>query len=260
MGSLACDSVVRDWSKCSPRDPCLNGYVCSDASTCVLAPDGGRADVAPADASGREVAVGFEVASGREVAAGDVVDGAADAPVDAPADAPQFDAEPDATVDTRPVDGLGSCGVDRDCPASAPMCLNFRCAKCAGNSDCSGRGDGGAGASVCEPTSGKCVACVKSSECTADPTKPVCVANQCAACSFAASECEIKNSAAPVCQTTSGKCVGCVATSDCVGDADGGVDGGADGGVLGGFCNTTTNQCVGCLGSRDCTDPSKPIC
>jgi hypothetical protein len=104
------------------------------------------------------------------------------------------------------------------------------------------------------------VACVKSSECTADPTKPVCVANQCAACSFAASECEIKNSAAPVCQTTSGKCVGCVETSDCVGDADGGVDGGADGGVVAGFCNTTTNQCVGCLSSRDCSDPSKPIC
>ena len=258
---FACDKVERDWSKCAPGDQCLNGYMCTDASTCVRVPDGGPDVAAAADASGREVVGGLEVgggsevSSGREVAGGDAVDGAVDSPVDAPADAAQFDTEPDATVDTRPVDGLGSCGVDRDCPASAPMCLNFRCAKCASNSDCSG-----AGAGVCEPTSGKCVACVKSSECMADPTKPVCVANQCAACSSAASECEIKNSAAPVCQTTSGKCVGCVTTSDCVGDADGGVDGGADGGVLGGFCNTTTNQCVGCLGSRDCTDPSKPIC
>ena len=258
---FACDKVERDWSKCAPGDQCLNGYMCTDASTCVRVPDGGPDVAAAADASGREVVGGLEVgggsevSSGREVAGGDAVDGAVDSPVDAPVDAAQFDTEPDATVDTRPVDGLGSCGVDRDCPASAPMCLNFRCAKCASNSDCSG-----AGAGVCEPTSGKCVACVKSSECTADPTKPVCVANQCAACSAAASECETKNSAAPVCQTTSGKCVGCVATSDCVGDADGGVDGGADGGVVAGFCNTTTNQCVGCLSSRDCSDPSKPIC
>jgi hypothetical protein len=269
---FACDKVERDWSKCAPGDSCLSGYMCTDASTCVRVPDGGQADVVvPGDASGREAAGGFEVGggldvagsgevAGREVAGGDAVDAAVDAPVDAPVDRAQFDTEPDVTVDTRPVDGLGSCGVDRDCPAGAPMCLNFRCAKCTGNSQCFGRGDGGGGAGVCEPTSGKCVACVKSSECTADPSKPVCVANQCAACSSAASECESKNSAAPVCQSTSGKCVECVTTSDCTGDADGGVDGGADGGVVAGFCNTTTNLCVGCLKSTDCSDPSKPIC
>jgi len=264
---FACDKVERDWSKCAPGDQCLNGYMCTDASTCVRVPDGGPDVAAPADASGRDVVGGLEVGggldvagsgevAGREVAGSDAVDGAVDAPVDAPADAPQFDAEPDVIVDTRSVDGLGSCGVDRDCPTSAPMCLNFRCAKCAGNNDCAGR----AGAAVCEPTSGKCVVCVKSSECTVDPTKPVCVVNQCAACSAAASECETKNSAAPVCEPTSGKCVQCVATSDCAGDADGGVDGGADGGVVAGFCDTKTNQCVGCLSSMDCTDPSKPIC
>ena len=270
--SLACDNIVRDWSKCNmPETPCAKGFACVNYLCVPADAGGGDAVAASVDASGREVAGGLEVGggldmagsgevAGREVAGGDAVDAAADVPVDAPPDATQFDSEPDATVDTRPVDGLGSCGVDQDCPTSAPMCLNFRCAKCAGNNDCAGRSDGGAGAAVCEPTSGKCVACVKSSECTADPTKPVCVANQCAACSAAASECETKNSAAPVCQTTSGKCVGCVATSDCVGDADGGVDGGADGGVVAGFCNTTTNQCVGCLSSRDCSDPSKPIC
>jgi len=114
------------------------------------------------------------------------------------------------TGDTRPVDGLGSCGIDQNCPASAPMCLNFRCAKCTGNNDCSGRSDGGAGAAVCEPSSGKCVACVKSSECAADPSKPVCVANQCAACSSNSQCSERGGSGAGVCATTSGKCVGCV--------------------------------------------------
>jgi hypothetical protein len=249
---FACDKVERDWSKCNPPGTlCATGFACVNY-LCVPADAGGSDVVAASTEAGRSEVVG----DGREVAASDAVDAAADVPVDAPVDAPQFDVEPDATVDTRPVDGLGSCGVDRDCPTSAPMCLNFRCAKCAGNNDCAGR----SGAGVCEPSSGKCVACVKSSECTSDTTKPVCVANQCAACSSAASECETKNSAAPVCEPTSGKCVQCVATSDCAGDADGGVDGGADGGVVAGFCDTKTNQCVGCLSSRDCSDPSKPIC
>jgi len=85
----------------------------------------------PADASGRDVVGGLEVGvawmwqaavkwPGARWRAAMRFDGAVDAPVDAPADAPQFDAEPDVIVDTRSVDGLGSCGVDRDCPTVRP--------------------------------------------------------------------------------------------------------------------------------------------
>jgi hypothetical protein len=333
---LACDKVDRDWSKCSDAAQCAPGFTCSPDWTCVRSPDAGP-DVQPADVGGLDVADGREAASSEvahsevadsevahsEVAGGDVAgsdgpgsdaaDTAADVTVDAPVDTPQFDVEPDATVDRRTVDGLGSCGDDSNCPVSAPMCLNFRCAKCTSNNDCAGGGDSGAVAGVCEPisgrcvacvkssdctadaskpvcgannqcaactansqcvgrsdggvgpgvceaTSGKCVACVKSSDCTVDPTKPVCVANQCTACSTAASECETKNSAAPVCDSVSGRCVGCVSNGNCAGEADGGVDGGSDGGVIAGFCNLTTNQCVGCLKHTDCTDPNNPIC
>jgi hypothetical protein len=323
---LACDKVERDWSKCSDAAQCAPGFTCSPDWTCVRSPDAGP-DVQPADVGGLDVADGREVASsevarsevaGSDVAGSDgqgsdVADAAADVVVDAPVDAPQFDVEPDATVDRRTVDGLGSCGDDSNCPTSAPLCLNFRCAKCTSNNDCAGSGDSGAGAGVCEPTSGRCVACVKSSDCTADPnkpvcaannqctactansqcagrsdggvgpgvcettsgkcvacvkssdctvdpTKPVCVANQCTACSVAVSECETKSSAAPVCDSVSGKCVGCVSNSNCAGETDGGVDGGSDGGVIAGFCNLTTNQCVGCLKNTDCTDPNNPIC
>jgi hypothetical protein len=243
---FACDKVERDWSKCNPNNSCKIGYSCVNY-LCVTSDGGGDAMVEPTDTGAREVAQTDAAA----------VDVAADAPVDAP----QIDTAVDMAGDTRPVDGAGSCGSDIDCPATAPMCLDFVCAKCTGNSDCTGRG---ASAAVCDTASGRCVACAKSSDCTADPTKPVCVADQCVACGSATGECRVKNSAAPVCDGTSGKCVGCLANGDCAGGIDGGVDGGvdgsADGGVAAGICNLTTNQCVGCLTHADCNDPSKPIC
>ena len=286
---FACDKTERDWSKCSGNDaaPCAQGYTCTPDFRCVR-PDGGPAEVpaAPADAGGREVA-GIDAAPATVDATADVpldvavdaaavdapvdaapVDGVADAAtgvaVEAPVDAPRVDAATGITVDTRPVDLPGSCGSDNDCVASGTMCLAFRCAKCTGNSDCTGRGDGGVGGNVCDPTSGRCVACVQSSDCTADPTKPVCAANQCVACKSAESECRIKNSGAPVCDQTSGKCVGCLTNDNCGGGSGGGVDAGADGGVDGGvaagFCYLATNQCVECLVHTDCKDPTRPIC
>ncbi len=286
---FACDKTERDWSKCSGNDaaPCAQGYTCTPDFRCVR-PDGGPAEVpaAPADAGGREVA-GIDAAPATVDATADVpldvavdaaavdapvdaapVDGVADAAtgvaVEAPVDAPRVDAATGITVDTRPVDLPGSCGSDNDCVASGTMCLAFRCAKCTGNSDCTGRGDGGVGGNVCDPTSGRCVACVQSSDCAADPTKPVCAANQCVACKSAESECRIKNSSAPVCDSTSGKCVGCLTNDNCGGGSGGGVDAGADGGVDGGvaagFCYLATNQCVECLVHTDCKDPTRPIC
>jgi hypothetical protein len=267
---FACDKVERDWSKCSETNSdCKNGYTCSRPSyRCVPLGDSG-ADVAnpPVDAAAREVA-GADMSKLDAVAdiPTDVsVDAAPDVALDVSADA--ADAVADMAVDTRPVDGQGSCGSDIDCPAGAPLCLDFRCAKCASNSDCAERGDGGSGAGICDTTSGRCVACARSSDCTADPAKPVCVANQCATCSSAANECRTKNSLAPVCDSSSGKCVGCLSNDNCAGSAgasdagtDGGTDGGVDGGVVAGLCYLTTKQCVECLVHADCKDPSRPIC
>ena len=237
---LACDKVERDWSKCSDAAQCAPGFACGPDWTCVRAPDAGP-DVQPADVGGLDVADGREVASsevarsevagsdvaGRDGPGSDAADAAADVAVDAPVDAPQFDVEPDASVDRRTVDGLGSCGDDSNCPTSAPMCLNFRCAKCTSNNDCAGSGDSGAGAGACEPTSGRCVACVKSSDCTADPSKPVCAANN--------------------------QCAACTANSQCAGRSDGGVGPGV--------CEATSGKCVACVKSSDCTaDPTKPVC
>jgi hypothetical protein len=257
---FACDKVERDWSKCNDAAACAPGFTCNLDFRCVREVDGGRADVTatPADTGGRDVAR-------TEAATVDAeTDLPADTAADVPVDAPLLDAAADMTVDTRPVDGQGTCGSDIDCPSIAPLCLAYQCAKCPANTDCAGRGDGGTGAGVCDSTSGRCVACTKSSECTADPAKPVCVANQCVACNSAAGECLAKNSLAPVCNPTTGRCVGCLTNDHCANNADGGVDGGADGGADGGtaagFCDVTTNQCVGCVKHTDCKDPSRPIC
>ena len=247
---FACDKTERDWSKCSDAAACAQGYTCSPDYLCVLAVDAAAEVAAPAADAG-----------GLEVAGLDTADAPLDVAValDVAVDVAVADAVADLSVDRRPVDSQGSCSSDNDCPDSGPLCLAFRCAKCKTSNDCLSRADSGAGGGVCEPTSGRCVACAKSSDCTADPTKPVCVGNLCVACSSAANECRVKNPSAPVC-ANNGKCVGCLVNSDCTSSADGGVDGGADGGAAAGFCNTTTNQCVGCLEHDDCSDPNKPIC
>ena len=341
---FACNNVERDWSKCSTVNRCKDGYVCTEDWRCVPK-DGGVGDgpvadvaLAPGDVGSPEapgadgplnvdaaadVRVDARADTTAEVSADAVAEAPVDAPadtaVDAPADRPLADAAADLALDTRPPDSEGSCSTDIDCDASAPLCLAFRCAKCTSNNECASRAGGGTGGGVCDTTSGKCVACVQSSECTADPTKPVCMANkcvactangqcssrgdgsvttgvcdtttgrcvacvkssectadpakpvcaanQCAACKSAESECRIKNSGAPVCDQSSGKCVGCLNNNHCSGSTDGGVDGGddgedagADGGVVAGFCYLATNQCVECLAHGDCKDPSRPIC
>ena len=267
---FACDKVERDWSKCSDIDNCKTGYTCSRPSYLCVPADAGAPDVlqAPADASGREVVGAETVAVNLDAPVDATVDApaAVDVIVDVVVDMAVADAVPDLSADKHPVDSQGSCGSDIDCPASAPLCLDFQCAKCKSNAVCAVRADGGSGAGVCDPTSGRCVVCAKSSDCTADPSKPVCLANQCVTCSSAASECRVKNASAPVCDSTSGRCVGCLTNDNCTagsGRADGGVDAGGDGGADGvgaGFCYLSTNQCVECLADADCKDPSKPIC
>ena len=228
---FACDKVERDWSKCSETNDCKKGFTCSRPSYLCVPVDAG-ADAH--DAAAAEGADASSEAGGRETASADSTDAPLDVAVDVDVavtvdvaeDVAVTDAAADAPADTRPVDAQGSCSSDIECPASAPLCLDFMCAKCTSANDCAGRGDGGAGAGVCEPTSGRCVACVKSSECTADPARPVCVANQCAACTTN-SQCSLRG----------------------------------DGGVSAGVCDTTTGRCVACVQNSECTsNPAKPIC
>jgi len=130
---------------------------------------------------------------GREVAGAMPVDAAADVPVTHRRTRLSSTVSQTQQSTRDRLTDWESCGLIRNCPTSAPMCLNFRCAKCAGHTTTARAGKRwrGRGRGV-RADQRKCVACVKSSECTADPTKPVCVANQCAACSAAASECETK--------------------------------------------------------------------
>ena len=264
---FACDKTERDWSKCTDQDLCKDGYHCTPAYVCV-ANDAGAPDVppAPVDANSREAAGADSLA----VTVDAPVDATVDVPaaVDVAADAGGDVAVADAVADlsTDSVDSQEICGSDIECPATAPLCLDFQCTKCKSNSMCAARADGGS-AGICDTSSGRCVVCAKNSDCNADPTKPVCVANQCVACTSAPTECRTKNASTPVCNATTGKCVGCLSNDNCagsVGSGDGGVDGGGDGGadagVVAGFCYLTTNQCVECLAHADCKNPSKPIC
>ena len=217
---LAC-SVKRDWSVCSPRDPCLPGFMCTDTYKCVPAPDGGTAD-AGADGSvvagnGRDVSAAVE--SGGDIA-GDLstnVEGPA-APLVVVADAPASSSAPDApAVDTPSIemapdlpqgDAAGTCSTDKDCSANAPLCLGNRCAKCSGDNDCRAR----PGTPACA-ASGLCVACTQNKHCAGSPD----------------------------------------AGADA--DSDDAADGGADGGMVSAaanVCDTTANQCVECVQRSDC--------
>jgi hypothetical protein len=299
---FACDKVQRDWSKCSDAAACAPGYTCSPEFRCVRTVDGGGADVAapPADAGGGEVAE--TDTAGADSTADGLLDAPADRSLDAPADrslgapadawadgsldisvdgardAAQADAPADLPVDTRPVDSQGSCSSDIQCPANLPMCLDFMCAKCASNNDCADRGDGGAGTGICDITSGRCVACVNSNECTADPAKPVCAVNQCVACT-GNSQCSGRSDggvSAAICDDTTGRCVACVKSSECTADPTKPVcaanqcvactgnsqcSGRSDGGVTAGVCDTVTGRCVACVRHSECAaDPAKPVC
>ncbi len=217
---LAC-GVKRDWSVCTPRDPCLPGFMCTDTFKCVPAPDGGTAD---SGADGLAVA-----GSGRDVSAsaeggGDIADDLStkvelpDAPLVVPADAPPVSISVDApsvdapSIDMAPDlpqgDAAGTCSTDKDCSANAPLCLGNRCAKCSSDNDCRARPGGPACAA-----SGLCVACTQNKHCAGSPDAG--------------------------------------ANSDSNDEADGGADGGLVSAVAN-LCDTTANQCVECVQRSDC--------
>jgi len=212
---LAC-GVKRDWSVCSAQAACQTGFMCTDASTCVPAPDAGASDSAGigiADARGG-VDGPVSVEGGGDLAADTSPN--AESPDSAPvvaADAPVPSATPDApAVDTAPdvppVDAPGTCSMDNDCSPNAPLCLGNQCAKCSSDNDCRSRAGGPACAA-----SGLCVACTQNKHCAGS------------------------------------------ADAGADADSDDAGDGGSDGGTVSApanLCDTTTNQCVECLQRSDC--------
>jgi len=128
-------------------------------------------------------------------------------------------------------DAPGTCSTDKDCPAQAPLCLGYRCAKCAADSDCVGRTG-----PACAP-SGLCVACTANTYC---------------------------KGAAATCNTTTNQCVGCLTRADCSGACQtctGGVctavQNQDDPGVCPGTCDSTgackAKQGQTCQTATDCT-------
>jgi hypothetical protein len=120
-----------------------------------LAVDGTRDTVA--DAAGvdsADASVDVRDSGGTEGTA--PLDAALDTPVsDTPAEGPTVDvAVHDVLAEGPTVDAPGTCSADKDCPATAPMCLANRCAKCTADTDCVGRAG-----PACSATTGLCVAC-----------------------------------------------------------------------------------------------------
>ena len=137
-----------------------------------------------------------------------------DAPPASPPDGPPV-SPPDARIPDAPiVDAAGSCSTDKDCSPQKPLCLGNQCAKCSGDSDCTGR----TGTPACA-ASGLCVACTANSYCTG---------------------------VAGTCDTATNQCVGCVTRSDCAGQCQTCTNGVCkavksqdDPGVCAGTCDST---------------------
>ena len=159
------------------------------------------------------------------------LDGSAPDRVSPVPDGPEV-AVPDAPpVDTQPpVDAPGTCSLDKDCSSQNPLCLGNRCAKCAKDSDCTGRAGPACAAS------GLCVACTTNAYCTG---------------------------AAATCDTATNQCVGCVNRSDCAGTCQTctgnvctAVKGKDDPGVCDGTCDSTgackKKQGQACQTAADC--------
>lgn len=197
-------------------------------------------------------------------------------PVGSPPDVSIPDAPiPDAPIaDARAVDAPGTCAADKDCPAESPLCLSNRCAKCAGDNDCTGR----TGTPVCA-ASGLCVACTSGSKqcsllqpqlCSAVgqwqnsglPCSTLCNGGTCAACAPGAQQCN--GSQPQTCnpsgtwQNTGNACSGCytcsTATGTCVANTGASCD---DGNAC---TQTDTCQSGVCVGSNPKTCPAPATC
>jgi len=217
---LAC-GLKRDWSVCTPTDPCLAGYVCTATWQCVRASDGGASDgvgVAAADAG-----VGLDgppsVESGGDTSGNLSMDVASpDVPLVVTADGPASGISPDApavsadtpTVSVPPDAPVGSV------PPDAPVVSTASDAPAA---------DVVPGV----PPVDALGTCSTDKDCS--PTAPLCLGSRCAKCS-SDDDCGGR-SGTPAC-ATSGMCVPCTQNKHCAASA------------AGSLCDATANQCVQC--------------
>jgi hypothetical protein len=157
------------------------------------------------------------------------------------------------------------------CGGETPVCdtAMMKCRKCAANAECSMLS---AAAPVCDP-SGKCVACVGSTDCS-DALAPICTVatNTCTKCS-GHDECKARAAATPGC-ASSGKCVECTLNSHCdpattkpvcdtaMNTCKGCTAGGDECAMINSMkpACATTGACVECVSNADCKVPTKPIC
>ena len=278
----------RDWSVCSPpAEMCQPGFACTSDFRCVPVAGGGSdgpvdvdqrgstdvgtASTSPDGSTGISSGLdGPEPDGALAVVPSDaMVDTAPDAPA-TPIDAPLASLSDAGVPDSPSVDAPGTCSRDQDCSPQSPLCLNNRCAKCAGDSDCNGRTG-----STCAP-SGLCVACTASSQCT-DPTKPVCQGNVCVACAAGSpTACGDKDSSKPTCEAGTGKCVECTTSNQCTtagkpicgnsqtcvacGDTSAPTNGCSAKNATMAACNPTSGICVECTANLHCTSSGKPVC
>lgn len=97
------------------------------------------------------------------------------------------------------------CKTDGQCSIDKPACVSNQCSGCAANGAAPGACSvHNASKSVCDAARSSCVECVSSSDCKADPNKPICAANSCKPC---ASDSQCEGNGPGVCGLSTGKCL-----------------------------------------------------
>jgi hypothetical protein len=253
FGAVGCEEDQLISGRCDDNNDCTAGQRCEQAGLnfhrCVptdAAVDDGGAD-RPSD---------LGASDGRDLGAADRPDGAVDRP-----------AVPDAPVDMGPV----RCSSSTECQSAGdpnrPLCAGGLCVGC----QTPNAGTCGPAHPLCDPTSGACVDCSTSAQCS-DPALPYCVNQRCVSCADGGGDagCKLRDPARPICGTagkcaecssndhckaapdkafcTAGTCVGCqlAAPTVCTGTTP--------------LCNPTTGVCGACLTDSDCKLDTTPAC
>ena len=178
-----------------------------------------------------------------------------------------------------------ACLVDAQCTADPTkgFCVANVCTGCntTGATGCSTRVDGKIVCATIGTAAGQCVQCTADSQCTTDPTKGFCVANECAGCNATgATGCAGRTDGKTTCATTgtaAGQCVECTADTQCTSSPSKGFcvanactgcnttgatgcTGRTDGKIVCAATGTLAGQCVTCVTSSDCKVATSPIC
>ncbi len=184
------------------------------------------------------------------------------------------------------------CAGDSACPLDAPNCRmgDHLCVVCVSNEQCGGD------TPFCRelPSSGECVACLESDDCTAadraycnadNECSPCTQDDDCASVSGGRSRCRLSDQSCVQCRIDGhcldpkaarcddGSCAACQGPADCshlpdrqACDTEAGecvecvADADCAGNPSGSVCDPSARQCVQCLENADCTDPGASRC